>query len=116
MGESFSNGAAGFFTNDTAETGKIAVSYHARRDFRPRRFLTVAEKNIFDSLQASLADAVKDIREKVVEEPMYGRTLSGPEVSAEPAPAWPQAQEPQPDQSHAQNIEQERGKEQDIER
>lgn len=77
----------------------------------------MAEKNIFESLQESLADAVKDIREKVVEEPMYGRTLSGPEVTPEPAPTWPQAKE-QPEQSQTQNVEQERQQQQqqDIER
>jgi hypothetical protein len=43
-------------------------------------------------LWEALGDAVKDIREKVVEEPMWGRALSGPED----APQWPQAKEPEP--------------------
>jgi hypothetical protein len=39
-----------------------------------------------------LADAVKDIREKVVEEPTWGRALSGPEApQPEQASEWPQA-------------------------
>ena len=45
-----------------------------------------------DNLWEALGDAVKDIREKVVEEPMWGRALSGPED----APQWPQAKEPEP--------------------
>lgn len=75
----------------------------------------MAEQNIFDSLQKSLGDAVKDIREKVVEEPMWGRSLSEDSPQQEPALAWPQAKE-QPEQNHAQNIEQERQQSQDIER
>lgn len=39
-------------------------------------------------LSQGVADAVKDIREKVVEEPMYGRTLHG----AENSPHWPEAE------------------------
>ena len=75
----------------------------------------MAEKNIFDSLQESLADAVKDIREKVVEEPMWGRTLSESSPQQEAAPTWPEAKE---QTAHTQNIEQERQQqqEQDIER
>lgn len=39
----------------------------------------------------SFADAVADIRQKVVEEPMWGRSLGDND-----APHWPEPQEPQP--------------------
>lgn len=38
----------------------------------------------------ALGDAVSDIRQKVVEEPMWGRSFGEND-----APAWPEAQEPQ---------------------
>jgi hypothetical protein len=61
-----------------------------------------------DNLWESLGDAVADIREKLVEEPMWGRALSGPED----APQWPQAVEPSP----APAQEQEHAPEPDLER
>ena len=47
----------------------------------------------FDRLWESVADAVKDVREKVVEEPWYGRSLGGGETELQ---QWPQAQEMEP--------------------
>jgi hypothetical protein len=46
----------------------------------------MAERSFSEQLQKSLADAVADIREKVVEEPMWGRSLG----DNEPFP-WPEA-------------------------
>ena len=45
----------------------------------------------WDQLSKGLADAVADIREKVVEEPMYGHALH----RSEPAPQWPEAKQGQ---------------------
>jgi hypothetical protein len=39
----------------------------------------------------SFGDAVADIRQKLVEEPMWGRSLGDND-----RPAWPEAQEPEP--------------------
>ena len=47
----------------------------------------------FDRLWESVAEAVKDIREKVVEEPWYGRSLDSCEAGLQ---QWPQAQEVEP--------------------
>ena len=66
---------------------------------------------MFDEIWDGMADAVADIREKVVEEPMYGRTLS--DRDSEP-PQWPEAREAEPAQSVEQEIEQ--APEQDIDR
>lgn len=48
-----------------------------------------------------LGDAIADIREKLVEEPMWGRSLSEHECPASPepeqAPQWPEAREPEPE-------------------
>jgi hypothetical protein len=60
-----------------------------------------ADESFFDQLSKGFADAVTDIRLKVVEEPMYGRAVTDSEG---PAPQWPQAREPEP----AQSPEQER--------
>ena len=49
------------------------------------------EQSFFDKLSKGIADAVSDIREKVVEEPMYGRVIN----ERDPAPHWPQAREEQ---------------------
>jgi hypothetical protein len=84
------------------------------------------DETFLDELAKGFGDAVKDIREKLVEEPMWGRSLSGPEA----APQWPEAQEPQPsfgssthiremEPEPAQSMEQEperNAPEQDIDR
>jgi len=46
----------------------------------------MSERSFSEQLQKGLADAVDDIREKVVEEPMWGRSLG----RNDPFP-WPQA-------------------------
>jgi hypothetical protein len=46
----------------------------------------MAERSFAEQLQKGLADAVADIRQKVVEEPMWGRSMG----DNEPFP-WPQA-------------------------
>jgi hypothetical protein len=46
----------------------------------------------FDELWNGMVDAIADIREKVVEEPMWGRAVT----ERGEAPQWPQAQEPEP--------------------
>jgi hypothetical protein len=50
----------------------------------------MAKDGIFDQLYRGVVDAIKDVREKVVEEPWYGRALSDRESAT---PQWPQAQE-----------------------
>ena len=44
----------------------------------------MANQGFFGSVQKGLSDAITDIREKVVEEPMWGRSLS----SGADAPIW----------------------------
>ncbi len=51
------------------------------------------EQSFWDKFSKGIADAIADIREKVVEEPMYGRVLSDRESAS---PQWPQAREPEP--------------------
>jgi hypothetical protein len=69
-----------------------------------------------DQLWNGLADAVADIREKVVEEPYFGRAVTEREVTQD-APQWPEAREMEPIESH-ENINQNREHEQqqDIDR
>jgi hypothetical protein len=65
----------------------------------------------WEDVQKGLADAVKDIREKVVEEPYFGRSLSGPELQVqaqEQGPQWPEAKEQAAEQEHAKQQEHER--------
>jgi hypothetical protein len=54
-------------------------------------------RSVFDELLKGLGDAVTDIREKVVEEPWYGRVVNERDGQAEPLAEWPQAQEAQPE-------------------
>lgn len=49
--------------------------------------------NFFDELWDGLADAVADIREKVVEEPWFGRVVN----ERDTAPQWPEAREAEPE-------------------
>ena len=58
----------------------------------------MAESN-FDRLWESVAEAVKDVREKVVEEPWFGRALTEPG-----AREWPQAHEPQQQSMEPQGL------------
>lgn len=50
----------------------------------------MANETFLDELYKGLANAVTDIRQKVVEEPMYGRAVTEREPEA---PQWPQAKE-----------------------
>lgn len=56
----------------------------------------MAERSFFEEIYAGMADAVADIREKVVEEPWFGRAVT----ERGEAPQWPEAREaeaePQP--------------------
>jgi hypothetical protein len=69
------------------------------------------DRSLFASLFESVADAVADIREKVVEEPMWGRAVNERESNG---PQWPQASEEQAFGSLERNIE--RTPDLDIER
>ena len=63
-------------------------------------------------LWQEMGDAIADIREKLVEEPMWGRSLGENET-----PAWPEAQEPGPSfgsSTHIREIEPEHQQAQDI--
>jgi hypothetical protein len=51
------------------------------------------KQSIFEQFAKGLGDAVADIREKVVEEPWYGRALSQPHTIE----GWPQARAAQPE-------------------
>jgi hypothetical protein len=55
-----------------------------------------------DELWNGLGDAITDIRQKVVEEPWFGRAVTeGPDT-----PRWPEAQEPEPSfGSHTHHID-----------
>jgi len=53
-------------------------------------------QSIFDQLAKGFGDAVADIRQRVVEEPWYGRVVTEREGS-QPIEGWPQAREAQPD-------------------
>lgn len=73
--------------------------------------------NFSDELWNGLGDAITDIRQKVVEEPMYGRAVT----DGQDGPRWPEAQEPEPSfgsSTHIReiepNMEPEREQQQDI--
>jgi len=52
----------------------------------------MARQTFSEEIWQGLGNAVTDIRQKVVEEPMYGRAVTD---SAD-APRWPEAQEQEP--------------------
>jgi hypothetical protein len=61
--------------------------------------------NFSDQLWNGLADAVTDIRQKCVEEPMWGHSLGENDT-----PSWPEAQEPGPSfgsSTHVREVEHE---------
>lgn len=66
------------------------------------------EQSWVDKVFKGVGDAITDIREKLVEEPMYGRALS---EGQQEAPQWPQARE----ESFTQGVEQERERQRDTE-
>lgn len=65
------------------------------------------EKSMFEQLYDGIADAVSDIREKVVEEGWFGRSLSEGQGHESERPHWPDAREPG---SHARDVEREFGR------
>jgi hypothetical protein len=69
----------------------------------------MSKQSLSEQLWNGLADAVADIREKVVEEPMWGRSLTERETQA---PEWPQAREEQ--QPAVGSLEQTRERAPDI--
>jgi len=72
----------------------------------------MADQNFLDDLMNGLGDAITDIRQKVVEEPMWGRSLGEND-----APSWPEAREPEPSfgsSTHTREMEPEREQAQDI--
>jgi hypothetical protein len=74
-------------------------------------FREMANESLFDELYKGLGNAISDIREKVVEEPMWGRVVNERQPEA---PQWPEAREqasPEiqaPEQSREQTPELER--------
>jgi hypothetical protein len=50
----------------------------------------MANESFLDELYKGLGNAITDIRQKVVEEPMYGRAVTEQEQQA---PQWPEAKE-----------------------
>jgi hypothetical protein len=69
------------------------------------------EGSFFSDVYNGIADAVADIREKVVEEPWWGKSLSEGQSQEPPAPQWPQAREPG---SLTHSMEREPSHEQDM--
>jgi hypothetical protein len=63
------------------------------------------KETLGEQLWNGLGDAITDIRQKVIEEPMYGRAVTdGPEHLQ-----WPEGQEPEPSlgsRTHTREIEQ----------
>jgi len=63
------------------------------------------KKSLFEEITKGIADAVTDIREKVVEEPWFGRVVNERPVT-EMNFGWPQAPAVQPEQGeHEQDHE-----------
>ena len=63
------------------------------------------KKSLFEELTKGLADAIVDIREKVVEEPWFGRVVTDREVT-QVNWGWPPSQQAQPEQGqHEQDHE-----------
>jgi hypothetical protein len=74
----------------------------------------MANPNIFDELSRGLADAITDIREKVLEEPMWGRPLSNQHT--ELASQWPAARETEPAHRADHELDRDRGRNMEIDR
>jgi hypothetical protein len=71
----------------------------------------MADEKLFDELYKGLGNAITDIRQKFVEEPMYGRAVTEQEPQA---PQWPEAKE-QPAQER-EVPEQKKEQTQELER
>jgi hypothetical protein len=70
-------------------------------------------QSFFDELTQGFGNAVADIRQKVVEEPMYGRAVTDRDA----APEWPPAQEPEQafgSSTHSREMEPTREQAQDM--
>jgi hypothetical protein len=63
----------------------------------------MADEKLFDELYKGLGNAITDIRQKLVEEPMYGRAVTEQEPQA---PQWPEAREQQEKEAPEQKKEQ----------
>lgn len=66
-----------------------------------------------DELWQGLGNAIEDVRQKVVEEPMYGRAVT----DGQEGPHWPEARETEPSfgsGTHTRDVEPEREQAQDI--
>jgi hypothetical protein len=62
------------------------------------------KKTLYDELTKGLADAIVDIREKVVEEPWFGRVVTERET-ADINIGWPEPREVQPEQGeHERDV------------
>lgn len=73
----------------------------------------MSKQSLSEQLWQGLGDAVNDIRQKVVEEPMYGRAVTDGQES----PHWPEAREAEPSfgsSTHTRDVEPEREEAQDI--
>lgn len=71
----------------------------------------MANESFPDELYKGLGNAITDIRQKVVEEPMWGRAVTEQEPQA---PQWPEAKEQM--SQEVQALEQKREQTPDLER
>lgn len=72
------------------------------------------EQSFFDELTTGFGNAVDDIRQRVVEEPMWGRAVTGGQDNE---PHWPEAREPEPSfgsSTQSRDMEPQREQSQDI--
>jgi hypothetical protein len=60
------------------------------------------KKSLYEELTKGLADAIVDIREKVVEEPWFGRVVNDREVT-EMNFGWPERPATQPEQGEQEH-------------
>ncbi len=67
-------------------------------------------QSLYDKLAKGLGDAIADIREKVVEEPWFGRVVNERDAAVT---HWPEAREAQPDSGEHERDDK---NEQDIDR
>jgi hypothetical protein len=64
----------------------------------------MSRQSLSDELWNGIGNAIDDIRQKVVEEPMFGRAVT----DGQDTPRWPEAQEPEPSfgsSTHIREIE-----------
>jgi hypothetical protein len=73
------------------------------------------KQSFFDEFTKGLGDAVADIRQKVVEEPYFGRAVT--ERGEGEAPQWPQAREEEQafgSSTHTREMETQHERAQDV--